>query len=62
MAGEFDGKVEFVEVDVDKSGDVATEYGIGPLPCLVLVKDGEEVGRVIGANEPKIREMIEEAL
>lgn len=62
MAGEFEGKVKFVAVDVDKAADVAETYKVAAMPTLVVVKDGEEVGRVVGADPGKIRTMIENAL
>ena len=62
MAGEFDGRVKIVAVDVDNSSDVAQEYGVRAMPTLVLMKGSEEVSRLEGANETKIREMIQGAL
>ena len=62
MAGEFEGKVKFVAVDVDKSEDVAKEYKIEYMPTLVVVKDGKEVGRVVGADEAEIKSMINDAM
>jgi thioredoxin-like negative regulator of GroEL len=62
MAGEYSGKVKFVAVDVDNASDVAQAYNVKAMPTLVVVKDGEEVGRVLGANEAKIRSMIDDAL
>lgn len=62
MAGEFEGKVKFVAVDVDKSADVAGTYNVSAMPTLVVVKDGQEVGRVVGADQAKIRSMVENAL
>jgi len=62
MAGEFNGKVKFVAVDVDDAEDVAQKYKVSAMPTLVVVKGGAEVGRVVGASESKIRSMINEAL
>jgi len=62
MAGEFEGKVKFVAVDVDNAADVASAYKVKAMPTLVVVKDGEEVGRVVGADPDQIRKMIESAM
>ena len=62
MAGEFDGRVKIVAVDVDNSEDVAKEYSVRKMPTLVLMKGDEEVSRMEGANEAKIRQMIQDAL
>jgi len=61
-AGQFEGKVKFVAVDVDKSKDVAQEYGVNAMPTLVLMRGAEEVDRIEGANQAKILSMIEGAL
>ena len=62
MAGEFDGQVKIVAVDVDNSKDVAEEYGVSAMPTLVLMRGDEEVSRMSGANETKIRKMMQDAL
>ena len=41
-------KVSFFNVDVDEAGELAMEYRISSVPCLVLMKNGEEVDRSIG--------------
>ena len=62
MAGEFDGQVKIVAVDVDNSKDVAKEYGVTGMPTLVLMRGDEEVSRMSGADETKIRQMMQDAL
>jgi len=62
MAEDFAGRVQIVEVDVDKSENVAKEYKVEAMPTLVLMRGDKEVDRVLGANEDKIREMIQNAL
>lgn len=61
-AEEFKGKVKFVAVDVDKSGDVAEEYGIEAMPTFVLIKNGKEVSRIKGGRKDKILSMIDDSL
>lgn len=61
-ARNYEGKVKFVAVDVDKSGEVAKEYQIKAMPTLVVLKDGKEVGRVVGAKQSEIKAMIDGAL
>jgi len=45
----FAGKVLFGRVDVDEDPEIAAEYGVMSIPTTVLLRDGEEVYRVIGA-------------
>ena len=62
MAGEYNGKVKFVAVDVDNSKEVASKYNVEYMPTLVVVKNGKEVGRVVGIDEAAIESMISDAL
>lgn len=62
MAKEFEGKVKFVEVDVDKNSDLAEEYEIEAMPTLLVIKNGEVASRIVGVDVPKIRAAIESAL
>ncbi len=40
--------VKFVSVDVDDEEELAEEYGVSTIPCLVLFDNGKEVSRNIG--------------
>lgn len=39
--------------------DVAEKYRVTAMPTLVVFKNGNELGRVVGANEASIRELIQ---
>ena len=39
---------KFVSINIDDEEDLAREYGVSSIPCLVLFKDGKEVNRSIG--------------
>ncbi|MBP2029619.1 thioredoxin 1 [Methanohalophilus levihalophilus] len=52
MALEYDGKVKFVKIEVDKSKDLAKGYGLMAVPTLMLFKDGELQDKLIG-NMPE---------
>ena len=41
-------EVKFVSVDVDEEAEIAIRYGVSSIPCLVFLKNGEEVGRSVG--------------
>ncbi|MBO5305289.1 MAG: thioredoxin [Clostridia bacterium] len=36
------------KVDVDQEGALATKFGVMSIPTIVLMKDGEEVERIVG--------------
>jgi len=40
--------VEIVGVDVDENSDLAEEYEVFSIPCVVLFKDGMEAERSVG--------------
>lgn len=40
--------VTIVGVDIDRNMDMAEEYGVFSIPCLVLFKDGAEADRSVG--------------
>jgi thioredoxin 1 len=49
LAGEWEGKVKIVKLNVDDSQETAQKFGVMSIPTLVFLKDGEEVDRVTGA-------------
>lgn len=48
VAQEYDGRIKFVKLNVDENQELAAKYGIMSIPTLVIFKDGEEIGRLIG--------------
>jgi thioredoxin 1 len=46
---DYEGKVEFKKVDVETNPAEAGKYGVMGIPTFVLLKDGEEVARKVGA-------------
>lgn len=43
-----DNNMNFVKLDVDKSSDIAREYGVMSIPTIILFKNGTEVKRFTG--------------
>lgn len=48
VSEKYQGKVEFVKVDVDEETESAVNYGVSSIPCLIFFKDGEVKGRHVG--------------
>ena len=44
---------QIVTVDIDEYSDLAEEYNVSSIPCLVVFKDGEEVNRRLGMQSKK---------
>lgn len=51
LSNDFDGKIKFTKLDVDKAKDVAAMYNIRSLPTLILFKDAKPVEVWIGYRE-----------
>ncbi len=47
LAGERND-VKFVSINIDDEYDLAEQYGVSSIPCLVLFKGGQEAGRSVG--------------
>lgn len=48
VADEFDS-IHFGKVDVEKHQQLATQHGVRSIPTFLVVKNGEEVDRAMGA-------------
>ncbi len=42
-----------VTVDIDENPDLADEYEVSSIPCVMVFKDGKEVDRRIGLQPKK---------
>lgn len=52
--------VKVVGVDIDENEELAEQYKVSTIPCLVVFKNGEEKAREIGViPERKIVKMVE---
>ena len=41
-------EVKARRVNIDDEEELANQYGVSSIPCLVFLKDGEEVAREVG--------------
>src|SRR3990172_2739517 len=48
LSDEYDGKVNFVKLNTDDNPNTAVKYGIRSIPTLLVFKDGQPVGQIIG--------------
>jgi thioredoxin 2 len=63
MAREYAGRLKAVKLDIDQAPAVAARYGVQSIPLLVLIRDGEEVARQVGAVPPQqLRRWLESQL
>ena len=48
-ADELDGKVKFGKVNVDEESDLAQRFEVMSIPSMIIMKNGQEKDRTIGA-------------
>lgn len=48
LSDEYAGRAEFVKIDVDENPDLAHEYGIMSIPCVMVFKGGALAGKNVG--------------
>ena len=49
VAGEQQGKVKVMKVNVDEQPDLARRFDVMSIPTLIVFKDGQPVKRMVGA-------------
>ena len=60
LSEEMSGKATFVKINVDDNPDLAREYSIMSIPCVMVFKDGGLAGKNIGfAPKDAMKEFIE---
>jgi thioredoxin 1 len=63
IAREYDGKLRVGKFDIDANPQVPTQYEIRSIPTLLLFKNGQVVGHLVGAvPRAKIEDMVKKAL
>ncbi|ADE36474.1 thioredoxin [Methanohalophilus mahii] len=63
VAAEYEGKVKFVIIDLDKSKDIAKQYNVVGIPTLLLFEKGEVKEKLVGnTTKDKLKASIEEVL
>jgi len=51
--------IKVVSIDVDEEENLAQEYGVSSIPCLVVFKDGKEINRNVGfIQKDEIEDML----
>ncbi len=57
----YEGRVKFIKVDIDEAPGVAEKFAITGVPTLLVVKNGEEADRKVGAHpKPTLEAWVKE--
>ena len=60
LAKEFKGKLDFFKLNVDDNDSIAERFSVQGIPCLVMIKDGKEVDRIVGFQQKdSLKKLIE---
>ena len=60
LSNEYEGRVNFVKVDVDQNRELATKYNIMSIPTLAIFQNGEVIAQSAGAaSKEAIRNYID---
>ena len=60
ISSEYANKLVFSKLNVDEAQEIAAQFDVRGIPCMIIFKDGKEVDRVIGAyGEPQLRSKID---
>ena len=54
LAGEYEGQLKVMKLDVDDNPRTAMAYGVQSIPTLLVFKDGHPAERIIGAVPKKV--------
>jgi len=49
LAGEYGDGLKIAKVNVDENPGLAQRYKVRSIPNLILIKDGEQIGQIVGA-------------
>jgi thioredoxin 1 len=60
VATEQAGRLKVAKVDVDSNQELAGQFGVSSIPTLLVVKDGQERERMVGAlSKPDLMAKVE---
>lgn len=59
VASSHAGRAKFVKLNTDDNPNLAAQYQVSGIPCLILFKDGQPVDRIVGyVSEQTITSML----
>jgi thioredoxin len=63
LAAELSGRLRVAKLNVDDNPATASRFGIRSIPTLLVIADGREIDRIVGAvPKEAMRERLERAL
>ncbi len=63
LSQEYKGRLKFVKLNTDEAGEIAGEFEVSGIPCLIVLEKGKEVARMVGFMPKQLfKQKIDEAL
>jgi len=63
LAAEYQGRVRIAKLNVDENPETSAAFGVMSIPTLLLFKDGQSVGKVVGAqSKAKLASFVSQVL
>ena len=63
IAEKYKGRLKVVKIDTDDNPNIAAQYDVSGIPCLILFKSGAPVDRIVGwVPEQHLSAMVEKHL
>ena len=63
LSKDYEGKLKFAKVNTEEAPDIASQFAIQGIPCLIITKKGKEVDRIVGfAPKPALKAKIDSIL
>lgn len=56
LSKDFEGRASICKVNVDEERALAIQYGVSSIPTILLMKDGQVVERIVGAQSKSVFE------
>ncbi|MBI2649912.1 thioredoxin [Candidatus Woesearchaeota archaeon] len=60
LSAEYRNKLKFAKLNVDDSQEIAAQFDVRGIPCMIIFSNGNELDRIIGAYpEAELRKKID---
>ena len=60
LSNEYINKLKFTKLNVDDNQEIAVQFDVRGIPCMIIFKNGHELDRIIGAYpEAELRKKID---